>query len=194
MVLTHREALSYISSQCFAMGAMFAFITGSPLVYMTYFGVSKTLYPILFGANVLGMIAANRLNVRLLHHFTPQQILWFGQCFQITLGVLMVAYVGLFVTLSLSIIVTGMILFIGAMGLIVSNATSSTIEFFPHNAATATAILGAFGFATGSISGSLVGILGDGSPWPMIFVMCLCAILGLLFRQFLHRNTNRSTA
>ena len=68
------------------------------------------------------------------------------------------------------------------MGLIVSNATSSTVEYFPTNSATATALLGASGFATGAISGSVVGLLGDGTPWPMTLVMFSCALTAPLLR------------
>lgn len=187
MVLSHRQALSFIVSQCFALAGMFAFITGSPVVYMHYFGVSETVYPFLFGANVVGMIIANRLNLRLLHRYPSRQILWFGQAMQVLIAVLMFSYISLNNNISLYGLVPLIILFIGAMGFIVSNATSGAVEFFPHNAATATALLGAAGFACGSVSGALVGVLGDGSPWPMAQVMLSCALIAPVLRFLLQR-------
>ena len=186
MVLSHRSAVGFIFCQCFALGGMFAFITGSPSVYMGYFGISETVYPFLFGANVIAMMLFNRLNLRLLQRHRPQHILKVGQAGQLTAAVLLLAYIGLSQTPSLVVVIPLVIIYIGIMGLIVSNATSSTVEYFPTNSATATALLGAGGFATGAISGSLVGMLGDGTPWPMTLVMFICALLAPALRCLLH--------
>lgn len=182
MVLTNRCAVGFVFSQCFALGGMFAFITGSPSVYMGYFGISETVYPFLFGANVVAMMFFNRVNVRLLHKHRPQKILSIGQTGQLVIATLLLAYISLSNTPSLYIVMPLVIVFIGIMGLIVANATSSTVEYFPTNSATATALLGASGFATGALSGTLVGIMGDGTPWPMALVMFLCALAAPLLR------------
>ena len=186
MVLSHRCAVGFIFCQCFALGGMFAFITGSPAVYMGYFGLSETLYPFVFGVNVIAMMLFNRLNLRLLQRHRPQNILKVGQAGQLTAATLLLTYIGLSQAPSLVVVIPLVIIYIGIMGLIVSNATSSTVEYFPTNSATATALLGAGGFATGAVSGSLVGMLGDGTPWPMTLVMFICALLAPSLRRLLH--------
>lgn len=178
MVLSNRYAVGFVLSQCFALGGMFAFITGSPSVYMGYFGVSETVYPFLFGTNVVAMMFFNRLNIRLLHRYTAQQLLSIGQAGQLLTAILLFSYISLSESPSLYVVMPLIIVFIGIMGLIVSNATSSTVEFFPTNSATATAVLGAAGFTTGALSGSMVGLLGDGTPWPMALLMVSCALCG----------------
>ncbi|WP_438971477.1 multidrug effflux MFS transporter [Methylophaga sp.] len=187
MVLSNRCAVGFLFSQCFALGGMFAFITGSPSVYMGYFGISETVYPFLFGTNVVAMIFFNRLNVRLLKRHRPQFILSIGQAGQILTASLLLAYISFNSNPSLYIVIPLIILFIGVMGLIVANATSSTVEYFPSNSATATALLGASGFATGAVTGAVVGILGDGTAWPMIVVMFGCAVAAPSLR-FLMQN------
>lgn len=182
MVLSNRYAIGFLFSQCFALGGMFAFITGSPSVYMGFFGVSETVYPFLFGTNVVAMMLFNRLNVRLLKQYQPRVILSVGQAGQVITASLLLAYVSLSSTPSLYIVTPLIIIFIGIMGLIVSNATSSTVEFFPTNSATATALLGAAGFTTGAIAGAIVGILGDGTAFPMALVMFTCAATAPLLR------------
>lgn len=181
-VFTHRRALAYIFSQSFSYGGMFAFITGSAAVYMGYFEVSKNVYPFLFGANVVTMVLSNRLNLKLLHHFAPKNLLSLGQAIQVVAGLLLVGYTALSDQPQLTVYVILVVVFIGMQGLIVANATASTIEFFPHNSATATALLGALGFITGSVSGTMVGVLGDGSALPMAEVMLVCAIAGPVMR------------
>jgi DHA1 family bicyclomycin/chloramphenicol resistance-like MFS transporter len=183
MVLSNRYAVGFVLSQCFALGGMFAFITGSPSVYMGYFGISETVYPFLFGVNVVAMMLFNRLNIRLLNHYAAQRLLSVGQAGQLVTAILLFVYITLSSSPSLYIVMPLIIVFIGIMGLIVSNATSSTVEFFPTNSATATAVLGAAGFTTGALSGTLVGLLGDGSPWPMTLIMLLCAVSGPLLRR-----------
>ncbi|WP_273149486.1 multidrug effflux MFS transporter [Methylophaga thiooxydans] len=182
MVLSNRYAVGFLFSQCFALGGMFAFITGSPSVYMVFFGVSETVYPFLFGTNVVAMMLFNRLNVRLLKQYQPRVILSVGQAGQVITASLLLAYVSLSSMPSLYIVTPLIIIFIGIMGLIVSNATSSTVEFFPTNSATATALLGAAGFTTGAIAGAIVGILGDGTAFPMALVMFTCAATAPLLR------------
>jgi len=86
---------------------------------------------------------------------------------------------------ALAIIVIGIMIFIGSQALIVSNAIASTVEFFPRSSATATAVLGSFGFLSGAASGLLVSSLGDGSLWPMITVMSGCAIAGLTLKTLI---------
>lgn len=192
MVLSNRCAVGFIFSQSFALGGMFAFITGSPSVYMGYFGISETVYPFVFGANVVAMMFFNRLNLRLLHRHRPQKILSVGQGGQLLTASLLLAYISFSNTPSLYIVMPLVILFVGIMGLIVSNATSSTVEYFPTNSATATALLGSSGFATGALSGSVVGILGDGTAWPMVVVMFSCALAAPSLRWLMQRQTSAS--
>lgn len=194
MVLRHRHALGYVLAQCFAVGGMFTFITASPAVYMGHFGVSASLYPFLFAVNVLSMIVANRLNLRLLQRHRPQTLLIVGQTAQIASGVLMLAYIGLSDTASIVLLVPLVMLFIGAMGLIVANATAATVEFFPHNSATATAVLGAAGFGTGAVSGGLVGLFGGRPDWSMAATMLGCALLACLLRWLMQRDYAGSPA
>ncbi len=188
MVLSNRYAVGYLFSQCFALGGMFAFITGSPSVYMGFFGISATVYPFLFGANVVAMIFFNRLNVRLLKQYKPQNILSIGQAGQVITASFLLTYVSFSQHPSLYIVMPLIIIFIGIMGLIVANATSSTVEYFPTNSATATALLGASGFATGALSGAIVGILGDGTAWPMSVVMFGCALAAPSLRYIMQKG------
>lgn len=194
MVLSNRYAVGFIFSQCFALGGMFAFITGSPSVYMGYFGISETVYPFVFGINVVAMMMFNRLNLRLLHRHRPQDILSIGQAGQLTSALLLLVYISVSPAPTLYVVMPLIIVFIGIMGLIVANATSSTVEYFPTNSATATALLGASGFATGALSGALVGLMGDGTPWPMALVMFFCAVTGPSLRFVMQRGLIRQSA
>lgn len=194
LVLRHRQAVGYLLTLSFSLGGMFAFITGSPSVYMGYFGLSETMYPFFFAANIVSMLFFNRLNVYLLNRFDPDQLLTLGQALQLIAALLLVSYILISSQPQLAVVVGLIMLFIGTQGLIVSNATSSTIEFFPHNSATATALLGASGFSMGALAGTLVGVLGDGTPLPMVLIMMVCALSSIAFRIVFHWSKKESAA
>ncbi|MDO6563792.1 multidrug effflux MFS transporter [Amphritea sp. 1_MG-2023] len=194
MVLKHRQALGFIFSAAFTFGGMFAFITGSPSVYMEYFGASEALFPLLFGANIITMVVMNRLNMRLLTRFSPHTLLSVGQAIQFLIGALLFSYIWLSSSPSLYPTVLMVMLFVGMQGLLMPNCMASTVEFFPTNSATAIALLGALGFATGALSGSLVGLLGDGTPLPMAMIMFGCATTGPTLRFLLYQKKPKAVA
>jgi MFS transporter, DHA1 family, multidrug resistance protein len=188
-VLKSRAALAFLFSVALSNAGMFAFITGSPGVYMGYFGASEHLYPVLFGLNILTLAISNQINIRLLRRWDARRILKLGQYMQLGLGALMVLSLW-WLPPTLWLIVPLIMLFIGMQGFIVANGMSSATDFFPHSAATCTALISASGFTLGAISGALVGLIGAGQPWGMIGVMAACPLLGILLRRALQRNAN----
>ncbi|GHC31271.1 Bcr/CflA family drug resistance efflux transporter [Kushneria pakistanensis] len=176
-VLRHREAMGYIAAVSFSFAGMFCFITSSPYAYMEYYGVSSQLYPFVFGANIIVMALSNRLNIRLLSRYSPQQLLRLGLGIQLGAGVLIVLSVlaGLD---TLWWIVLLVMFFVGVNGLISPNAASSMLDHFPGMSATASAVLGSLQFTAGGLAGALVSGLQIQSIWPMVLGMVgasLCA-------------------
>ena len=189
-VLKSRPALAFLFTVAMANAAMFAFITGSPGVYMGYYGASETLYPFLFGANIFSLTIANQVNIRLLRRFPARKILATAQVAQAVIGTVMLGSL-LWLPLTLFGLVPLVMLFVGMQGFIIANGMSSATEYFPHSAATATALISASGFTLGAVAGALVGAIGDGSPLAMVGIMAICPYLGFTLRSWLQRhNTN----
>ena len=65
--LLRSRRLTWVISSCstFYFCCLFAFIAGSPFVYIEYFGVPPQYYGFLFGVNMLGMIATTFVNSRI---------------------------------------------------------------------------------------------------------------------------------
>ena len=59
----------------FAHAGLFAYITGSPHVFIELYGVPAQAYGWLFGFNALGLIASSQINRRLLAHHSAEAIL-----------------------------------------------------------------------------------------------------------------------
>ena len=57
------------------MAVMFAYIAGSPFVFIELYGVSPSHYGWLFGLNAFGLIAGSQWNARLLRRHAPGWVL-----------------------------------------------------------------------------------------------------------------------
>ncbi len=176
-VLRHREAMGYIGAVSMSFAGMFAFITGSPYLYMEHYGLSTTLYPFVFGANILIMASSSRLNIRLLKRRTPQQNLLLGLGVQLSAGIGLVALVASGLD-SIYSVAPLMVVFVGMQGLISPNAMSSMLDHFPRMSATATALQGCLQFTCGAVAGALVGAFELASAWPTVLTMLGATLLG----------------
>jgi DHA1 family bicyclomycin/chloramphenicol resistance-like MFS transporter len=180
LVLRKPRALAYLLSVGCVYGSLFAYVTASPWLYIEYFAVNEKLYPLIFGAIVVSLIVMNRLNILFLRRLEPGRLLMIGKLGQCVLSFGLVCYVVWVDELT----VLGMTLMVMAVlcwhGMLVANSMASITELFPDNSATATALMGGFGFALASLTSALVGLLADGTPVPMAGIMFTCSTLGVL--------------
>jgi DHA1 family bicyclomycin/chloramphenicol resistance-like MFS transporter len=174
-LLRHRIILGYVGAGGFFYAGMFAYIAGSPFAFITYHHVPAQYYGFLFGAGVLGIMATNVLNVRLVHHLGTQRLLAGGVMAAALSGIVLAfaAYSdwgglwGLFLPL---------ILFASCTGFIVANSIAGALADFPQQAGAVSALVGALQYGSGVISSGLVGAFADGTPWPMGWVIALCGV------------------
>ena len=61
----NQRYVGYVACSTLYFCCLFAFIAGSPFVYIEYFGVPPQYYGFLFGVNMLGMIATTYVNSRI---------------------------------------------------------------------------------------------------------------------------------
>ncbi|ARN75144.1 multidrug effflux MFS transporter [Oceanicoccus sagamiensis] len=180
-VLSHIEGRRFIFLQAGSFSLMLTFITGSPFVYMSYFEVSPELYSILFGCNIVVMIAANRCNAFMLNHMQPFTILKWGAAIQF------VAVIGL-VLLALSssslwLMVPLNAIAVGMMGLVGSNSTMGALSHFKPIAGTATALMGILNYGAGGFAGLLLSAVKPETALPMAVVMCCCSAVAFYYSR-----------
>ncbi|MDW5376713.1 Bcr/CflA family multidrug efflux MFS transporter [Halomonas sp. HP20-15] len=192
-VLRHREAMGYICAVSMSFAGMFAFITGSPFLYMEYFGLSPAVYPFIFGANILIMAGSNRINIRLLKRSSPQRNLLWGLGIQFASGLLLLLAFATGLD-SLYTVAPLLMVFVGMQGLIGPNAMSSMLDHFPRMSATATAMQGSIQFSCGALAGVLVGAFEIPSAWPMVLTMVGASIAGNLGVRVLSGRALRAQA
>ena len=168
-------------------GGMFAYISGTPFIYIEYFHVPAERYGLLFGLNVLGMLGMATINSRIVLKAGTGRLLRLG------ISVAAVASLALVATAASGLgglvgIVIPLFFYISMVGIIGSNATAASLADVPHLAGTAAALIGTMQFGLGAIAGAAVGTLADGTPLPMAGVICVLALTGSFFGLALIRR------
>ncbi len=188
-LLTNRAYLGYALGSSFIYAGMFAFISGSPFVYIDLFGVLPENYGYLFGINIVGMIILNTINSRIVLRFGSDRILRAGTALSAASGVLL-TLVALEGWGGLWGLVGCLFLFMALTGLTNANAMAGAMQSFPQMAGTASALAGMLQFTSGAVSGWAVGLLANGTAVPMALVIGVSALVGLSLNLTLVRRVS----
>ncbi|MFY0527475.1 Bcr/CflA family multidrug efflux MFS transporter [Archangium gephyra] len=174
VLFSDRRFLTATFAGGFAQSGMFAYISGSPFVFMDVLHVSPERFAWLFAANAFGLIGASQLNRRLLARRSPERITVWASLFMVLMGatllVLAVSGLGRVYTLA-----PALFLFISSIGFVTPNAAALALEDHGARAGVASAVLGSLQFAVSAAASACVGLLNDGSMLPMAAVMAICA-------------------
>src|SRR4029453_15924282 len=71
-LLRDRRLLGYAGAGGFFYAGIYAYIAGTPFAYITYHHVPPQLYGLLFGTGIVGIMAANLINARLVARLPPR--------------------------------------------------------------------------------------------------------------------------
>jgi DHA1 family bicyclomycin/chloramphenicol resistance-like MFS transporter len=174
VLFADRRFLTATFAGGFAQSGMFAYISGSPFVFMEVLHVSPGRFAWLFAANAFGLIGASQLNRRLLARRSPERIAVSASLFMVLVGasLLVLAVVGLGRVYTLA---PALFLFISSIGFVTPNAAALALEEHGARAGVASAVLGSLQFAVSAAATACVGLFNDGSMLPMAAVMAVCA-------------------
>ena len=174
-LLRDRRLLGYAGAGGFLYAGLFAYIAGSPFAYITYHHVPPQLYGLLFGIGIVGIMGTNLINARLVTRVGAERMLLWGAgaaaLSAIVLAVAARTHAGGLAGLAVPLFV-----FISSTGFIVANSIAGAMAGFPDRAGAVSALVGAIQYGSGVLGSALVGLLADGTPWPMGCVMGLCGL------------------
>ncbi len=169
-LLRQPRILGFIGAGAFFYAGMFAYIAGTPFAYISFYHVPAQFYGLLFGAGILGIMATNLLNARLVVRVGGVRLMRIG-----TGGAAIAAVLLIFDSLAgfggLAGVAIPLFVFVGMTGLIVANSISGAMASFPDRAGTVSALVGALQYGAGIVGSALVGALADGTPMPMAWVI-----------------------
>lgn len=185
-VSTNPEALGLIMCSALSFAGMFAFLTAGSFVYIDIFGVKPEHFGYLFALNVIVMIVMTSINGRLVKNKGSHWMLKLGLTLQTSAGI------GLFLiwffNLGLWFVVPCVMLFVGNISLIGSNAMALLLSGYPSMAGTASSLAGTLRFGAGAIISAIIAMLPSQEIWPMALGMFGCSILSFCFYWFLSRE------
>jgi MFS transporter, DHA1 family, multidrug resistance protein len=163
----------------FCLAGVFAYLGGSPTVFIGMLHLSPSHYGMVFGLCAAAYIGMAQVNARILPRFGFSAILHVASAVSLlATGTLVVlAFSGPWPA---AVYVVPIFVNMGCMGCIVPNATVGALSRHSAHAASASALMGTMQFLMGAISGGLVGIFDNGTAQPMALLMLLGAIGGVV--------------
>lgn len=187
-ILTHRRFVGYALTRGSAYGGMFALITGSPFVFIEFFGVPPQYFGWVFGAAAATMIAASQLNGPLLKRFTPERLLARTMVVTLTAGLLLVVAALLFSGFGpwgLLAIMIPQLFYSATLGLVQPLAASQAMAPFGARAGAASSMFGCLSFLMAALASSSVSFFHNGTVLPMTGTIAAAGTLAFLAHHFL---------
>ena len=191
-LLQHRGFLAYSLSSTFIRIGLFAYITGSPFLYQSFFGMSPKLFGIVFGANAAGFVLASQINSRLVEKYGHQRV-YSGVLAVTLLGTLPLLVIGWLGKGPLALTEASIFLFVASLGFSFPCATTGSLEEQPGRAGSASALMGLMGSVAAAATASGVGHLQTLTPMAMpILVAGSCLLAWLSFQVVFRKSTTTS--
>ena len=178
-LLRQPRLLGYAGVGGFLYGGVFAYVAGTPFAYITFHHVLPQHYGLLFALGSLGIMAMNLVNVRLVARLGSDRLLRTG-AFGACITGLLIAVAARTGWGGLAGLVVPLCLFVSCIGLIAANAITGALNLYPGVSGSVSALIGASQFGAGVVGSALVGILADGTPWPLGALMAFFGVGSML--------------
>ncbi len=180
-VLGHRRAVLSALANALSFGAVFAYVSGSPLLLMGTLGLPAPLFAASFALTTTGILAGSWLNGRLAARgVAPALPMWLSLLLSLIAcaALLLLLAAGGRTLVPLLLLLTG---FCFARGIIGPTATHGAMEPMAQIAGAASALIGFMQMSTGALSSAVVAALFPRlGPYAMPLVMTLFAAGSLL--------------
>lgn len=183
-LLRDRHFVGYALSGGMNAAGMFAYIAGSPFVFIELYHVAPEHFGWIFGTNAAGLIFASQVNGRIVHRHGADRILRVGNLLQTiaALALVVTAATGLGGILGIAI---PLFVYVGCVGLVSPNAIALAMAPQGAQAGSASALVGTLQFSVAAIAATAVGALHQESALPMAIIIAICGTLGLLLHRWL---------
>jgi DHA1 family bicyclomycin/chloramphenicol resistance-like MFS transporter len=179
LVLKEPQFYTYAFTGAAAAAGLYAYIAGSPAVFLQIFKVTENQYGLIFALVAGGLILATQLNRLLLRTYKSEQIIPVALFMQSLAGISL--FVGSLTGLiGMAGTIIFLLLFLSCQGFTFPNSSALSMAPFSKNAGSASALMGAVQMGLGALSSGLVSWFSNGTALPMTAVMACCAIISLI--------------
>lgn len=168
-LILNAEARPLILTIAFTCFSFFGYLTAIPFVYIEYFGTSEQMFSLLFGINILSLMASNFINSRFVSRY--------GSVFMIR-GALILAALLVLALVTVSILDLGLTLtvltlapLLGCLTMISTNTDAMLLVKFPTLSGTASAVSGTLRYGCGALAGPVLALTFTGTPVPFTLLI-----------------------
>lgn len=173
----------YTFTGAVAYSGLYAYISGSPYVFMILFKVSENYYSWIFAIIAAGLIGSSQLNNFLLRRFSSENIIKIVLYIQNGVGIILAA-TSIFGLNNLYVTVILIFMFLCCQGFIFPNASALSMAPFSQNAGSASALMGFIQMSIGAVMSAMVSVLQNGTSLPMTGIMAACSISASILFSF----------
>ncbi|MDT0687297.1 multidrug effflux MFS transporter [Autumnicola psychrophila] len=181
-ILTHEKFWSFSMAGSFTIGAMFAYISDAPKLFMGNFDLTQKEFGMLFGINAAGLILGSQINRLFLKRFSTFEITFFNSILLVGLALLFLlnglAGPNFYATVALLFC----ILFL--LGFQNPNTTALSLEPFATKAGRASALIGSLKMILGALASFAISLFHSPGVVPLATILLFCLFISflLLFR------------
>lgn len=170
---------TYALTGAMAFSGLFAYVAGSPVVFMEVFNVSTEMYGWIFALLSVGLITSSQINSLMVRRFKSETIVFVALSTQLFLTLCFCAG-AYFDVLNLYQTIGLLFLFLCCLGFINPNTSALSLSPFRKNAGSASALMGAIQMGVGAIASSLLSVFNTKSALPMVAVMAGSTIVAMM--------------
>jgi DHA1 family bicyclomycin/chloramphenicol resistance-like MFS transporter len=186
-IITERNFITHVLMLSSASFGLFAYLSGSPTVFITFYHLPPSVYAVLFGAAASTYIVFSQLNVFVTRRLGLDRTLHVASTLYLASALTVLASCSIwhaspFLFAALIAVTQGM------NGFIMPTGTVGALTGHAAHAGSASAVMGTLQFLIGSSSGFLLAWLTDGTPLPMAALMVTGACAMKLADQCRPRN------
>ncbi|MFH8404148.1 multidrug effflux MFS transporter [Streptomyces sp. NPDC018019] len=175
-LLRRRELVGYLLVMGCGLGALFAYISGSPFVFQNIYGLSPTGYSLVFAANAVGTVVAGTIFGRLAGRVRLNSLLAVG----VAITVLSLAVLVVLLSSGISTFPTTWACLFGltfGFGLLLPASTTIILAVGSDAPGAASGLLGGAQFVLGAAAAPLPGVLGNTTAMSTAVVVLGCVLI-----------------
>jgi DHA1 family bicyclomycin/chloramphenicol resistance-like MFS transporter len=177
-VLREPQFYTYTLTGALSFCGLFAYVAGSPLVFMDIFGVDKKTYGWIFALLSIGLIGSSQVNSLLLRRFQSEQLVFTALICQVLTSLVFLVligngWIGLWGTIGL------LFVFMCCLGFSSPNTAALSLAPFTRNAGSASALMGGIRMGMASLASMAVSLFNNHTAVPMVTIMAAASFLAL---------------
>jgi MFS transporter, DHA1 family, multidrug resistance protein len=177
-VFREPQFYTYAFTGSIAAAGLYAYIAGSPYVFMELHKVTEKQYGWIFALIAMGLIGSSQLNSVLLRTYKSEEIIRVALICQAVTGLLLFGGV-LLGWLELFSTIFFIFIFLCCQGFIFPNSSALSLAPFSKNAGSASALMGGIQMSIGAFTSACVSFLNNHTALPMTGVMAACSLSSL---------------